>query len=482
MKKIVALLAALFAAVAFSQSVPNGTIQPGQVWTVPQWNSAWQSKADLTTTPSYVQTAAEISAGVTPVQYGIAPCNVNRYGLNTTPGTTDMSTAFSNAAAACTTVYAPAGTYVVQLTMPNVLQFVLRGDGPSTILKQKGSGPVLAWSTAAVVYNEQTVKDLAFDGTNGGTHTIVTAGAGGLTLLNLYFVQIPTGFDSIFVNGAASTVVHDTRLINIQIYGTQAGAVGLEFGALTGDTTVSQFIMNGNFTTANCIQVDSGAVAIAMSDSHPYNCATHVLQITGGSFLQFTHDTFDNASGGDNTLITGASSNIVFTGSYFEAVPSGKNAVTITNSNGITFVNDMFQSASGAGYAVTETGTSNNNNIFAGNISVNTNWTAPIFNLLGASSSACSVPGAANNNCPVLKGTTGSIGGGALTVGTCTSGTASVTSSTTAMAVSASPVTYPGDGIYWVAYVSAAGTVTVKVCATASITPTASTYNVRVLQ
>jgi hypothetical protein len=83
---------------------------------------------------------------------------------------------------------------------------------------------------------------------------------------------------------------------------------------------------------------------------------------------------------------------------------------------------------------------------------------------------------------PTLTGTTGSIGGGALTVGTCTSGTAAVTNSTTAMAVAASPVTYPGDGIYWVAYVSAAGTVTVKVCATASLTPAASAYNVRILQ
>ncbi|HXI39904.1 MAG TPA: hypothetical protein VNH83_07995, partial [Bryobacteraceae bacterium] len=81
-----------------------------------------------------------------------------------------------------------------------------------------------------------------------------------------------------------------------------------------------------------------------------------------------------------------------------------------------------------------------------------------------------------------LSGTTGSIGGGLLTVGTCASGTASVTGATTSMAVSASPVTYPGDGNYWVAYVSSSNTVTVKVCATATLTPTASNYNVRVIQ
>jgi hypothetical protein len=83
---------------------------------------------------------------------------------------------------------------------------------------------------------------------------------------------------------------------------------------------------------------------------------------------------------------------------------------------------------------------------------------------------------------PVLSGTTGSIGGSALAAGACTSGTVSVTNSTTSMAVIATPATYPGDGIFWHGYVSAAGTVTVKVCATVAATPTASAYNVRVLQ
>lgn len=83
---------------------------------------------------------------------------------------------------------------------------------------------------------------------------------------------------------------------------------------------------------------------------------------------------------------------------------------------------------------------------------------------------------------PNLSGTTGSIGGSALGAGACASGTVAVTNSTTAMAVVATPATYPGDGIFWHGYVSAAGTVTVKVCASVAATPTASAYNVRVLQ
>ncbi|WP_348264072.1 hypothetical protein P8935_05940 [Telmatobacter sp. DSM 110680] len=81
-----------------------------------------------------------------------------------------------------------------------------------------------------------------------------------------------------------------------------------------------------------------------------------------------------------------------------------------------------------------------------------------------------------------LAGTTASIGGSSLTLGACTSGTVSIAGATTSMAVVASPTTYPGDGMMWRLYVSAAGTVTVKVCAAVAGTPTASTYNVRVIQ
>lgn len=81
-----------------------------------------------------------------------------------------------------------------------------------------------------------------------------------------------------------------------------------------------------------------------------------------------------------------------------------------------------------------------------------------------------------------LSGTTSSIGGGALLAGACSSGTVSVANSTTSMAVSVTPNTYPGDGTLYYGYVSTNGTVTVKVCAIIALTPTSGTYNVRVIQ
>jgi hypothetical protein len=83
-----------------------------------------------------------------------------------------------------------------------------------------------------------------------------------------------------------------------------------------------------------------------------------------------------------------------------------------------------------------------------------------------------------------FSGTTSSIGGGSLTAGACTSGTASVTGATTSMVADTSPAADPGAGFTWNAFVSSGGTVTVRVCnvSGATATPTAAAYNVRVIQ
>jgi hypothetical protein len=83
-----------------------------------------------------------------------------------------------------------------------------------------------------------------------------------------------------------------------------------------------------------------------------------------------------------------------------------------------------------------------------------------------------------------LAGTTGSVGSSSLAAGACFAGTANVVDATTSMVATTSPATYPGDSFTWRAYVSSAGTVTVKVCneTAAAATPTTSVYNVRVIQ
>ena len=82
-----------------------------------------------------------------------------------------------------------------------------------------------------------------------------------------------------------------------------------------------------------------------------------------------------------------------------------------------------------------------------------------------------------------LTGTTGSIGGGALLVNACATGTATVTGISSAMAISVTPVSDPNASTTqdydWYGYMSGTNTVTVKVCALVAGTPGATNYNVR---
>lgn len=79
-------------------------------------------------------------------------------------------------------------------------------------------------------------------------------------------------------------------------------------------------------------------------------------------------------------------------------------------------------------------------------------------------------------------GTTGLIGGRPLRVGGCASGTAAVTGVSTAMALVVTPVSYPGDAVFWKGYVSGTNKVTVKVCVGLETTPGITVYNVRAIQ
>lgn len=164
---------------------------------------------------------------------------------------------------------------------------------------------------------------------------------------------------------------------------------------------------------------------------------------------------------------------------------NGHTAVVLQNSQGLFAVGTTPKQWAGwiiSGTAITVT---LGDNVTAGSIT----------NMVGGSSANTRINGsqACSNatGCPAtstaLTGTTGSIGGALLAAGGCSSGTVGITGATTAMAVTASPAAGtnpdPGSlGVYWRSRVSSANTITVDVCTPLAGTPTADTYNVRVLQ
>lgn len=81
---------------------------------------------------------------------------------------------------------------------------------------------------------------------------------------------------------------------------------------------------------------------------------------------------------------------------------------------------------------------------------------------------------------PSITGLSASLGGAALAAGAAASGNITVVGARVGMTVTCNPTTFPGAGVVWSAYVSAANTVTVVVMGVVAATPIASTYNIRV--
>jgi hypothetical protein len=109
------------------------------------------------------RTAAEISEGVTPVDYSKPPGNVLRYGTNTTPGTTDMTAAIQAAIDCNLTVYFPPGTYACQgLTADTNTQGFYADTVNSVILQRNSAGDILS-----ITANDVVVANLDFRGEDG---------------------------------------------------------------------------------------------------------------------------------------------------------------------------------------------------------------------------------------------------------------------------------------------------------------------------
>ena len=251
-------------------------------------------------------------------------------------------------------VFVPDGTYEVgSIQMPSTSGFVLDGSGSSAKLAEKpgAAGAMIRWSSGSTVYSQQTIKNIALVGTNGSQNLIDTTGTGGLTILNVYVIDVPAGKSAFYINGAAN-YVHDMRLINVQVYSNTAGHSAIRFGPLASDSSVDEFIFNGNFLTSYGLYADSGAQTVTVANSHIYNAARNILELAGeNASWRFWNDTFDNARSDLVTILN--SKQITFANSYFEAIPSGFSGIKIEGiSSEIDIAGSIFSGSSRAMSAV----------------------------------------------------------------------------------------------------------------------------------
>ncbi len=128
---------------------------------------------------SYETTVAETAAGVTPTDFTYEPGHVLRYGVNATPGTTDITTAFTNGLSVIenrgTTsqgrgeLFAPFGQYKITSGLSPAAQVDLVGEGKRNTrlefaLTSAGDCINLVGTTGIRKHN--SVKKLRIDGTN----------------------------------------------------------------------------------------------------------------------------------------------------------------------------------------------------------------------------------------------------------------------------------------------------------------------------
>lgn len=551
MKSFVSFLSALLlTSLALGQSVPNGgTITQGQVWTAPQWTTAWQSKADalngVLTSPSMI--GAVTINGLSPVTYPLTAissgffyqnsgANIQRFNDRvfigdatandgqgpTNPVSADWLTLWqqsigipfgsvtSSQSAILTTAAAAAVTSPVGLTVGartfNTTQNAQNAVGIQSIAVNNSptfGNAVYAFygeahrannSVSAALgleldttqrgalvgitpYSQNFGQTVALQLASGAQQGVLATASFATNVMTISLVNAPADNGLILVGYRVSGVgiPANTTIVS---FGTGAGGTGTYNLSTSPGTLTSRIVaVSPMFDNTAAINIQANPNSYTTGINFGYNSIAGTDGTNGAPVpaIQFAKNQgmvwFSGASTGTGGIINTAA---VTAGSQDILMGQGSLQIQETSTGAVQFqvavtpstVDYLNVIASTTGNPVTlaANGTDSNINI----------------NLVPQGTGKVQINGASLN--PVLAGTTGSIGGGALTVGTCTSGTATVASSTTGMAVAASPVSYPGDGIYWVAYVSGAGTVTVKVCATASLTPSASAYNVRVLQ
>lgn len=223
----------------------------------------------------YPRTAAEIAAGVTPVNYGYPAGNALRYGCvgnNSTLNDTCVTNAIAAAIATGGTgfVYFPAGTYRVanQVVWKNNMLVYGDGDTVSTILSTYTSGdqnvilnPINSSTAANVEF-----RDLQFESasTNAGEADFADTGS-----TFLYFYRVSFNGDGINLTLDQSELV---RVINCLFQNVESGSVGVWIvngaehtaGAAAGYTNELLFQgnqFNGPQTTGTLLVADDGGAS-----------------------------------------------------------------------------------------------------------------------------------------------------------------------------------------------------------------------------
>ena len=376
-------------------------------------------------------------------------------------------------------------------------------------------------------------SDMAFRVASSGTvTTYFTIRGDGLTTINAPFVTNQTGSFGGTLTANAGIQSNGTVTVNNVQPNSYSVNSSHTIGMIPANDTLGTVRARLNLSAQGNTSVDASdawrwsLATIAASGSSNFNSSLAILRTTRAGVTDSADLTVNkNGNVGIGTTTPTALSRLTVSGGDIDVIAGGiSTAGTVTTnnvaiSNGTAVLSSLtisaqtgirLQGGGGSGYShiisagANETVTMNNlatlsfNNgtQFLSNIPNNyaltlktglTPTPVMVWYENGITDAKYGITTAGTVSAPNLSltsYTTNTFGGGLLaTIGTCTSGTATVSGATTNMVAISNPIDGVSEDLIIVrTWVSAADTVTVKECALAAVTPAARRYSIRLIQ
>ena len=286
---------------------------------------------------SFPQTSAEVSAGVVPVNYNIpshaivGSVIVDRYGTNTTPGTTAMDTAIANAIAVAKATNA--GASVVQFLAAQYLCAAAVNISSASGITLRGVGNLTGGGGAGTLITSSLNTSASF---------VNAQGSHGCTVERMQITNTTSGYTGILLDFTATA---SAGYISDLLLTVGSGASHLALDKIT------------SFKAEN-VQFDGGSKSV-QGQAHAGGSYAQVVEFShcnwygsvnapvndGGQCWKFDHCFFEALSGGGAGAYLGAvgSAGMVFQNCWFGDETVAGTWLTFTNATGLSICGCVFE-------------------------------------------------------------------------------------------------------------------------------------------